>query len=110
MYNPYLAPQYPQIYGASGTVSPPVYPYTHMGQALQAGPAFPTHQGYGVQGPHLVHFPGPGGGAMTSMPQQYAAAVPVIQGPVPSAGMIIMDAILLRIFSHIFSIQDRTDT
>lgn len=85
IYNPYLAPQYPQIYGASGTVSPPVYPYTHMGQALHAGPAFPTHQGYGVQGPHLVHFPGPGSGAMTSMPQQYAAAVPVLQGPVPSA-------------------------
>eukprot|EP01018_Ginkgo_biloba_P005294 Gb_00857 [translate_table: standard] len=85
LYNPYLVPQFPQIYGASGTVSQAVYPYAHIGQPLQAGPAFPTPQGYGVQAPHIMQFAGPGGTTMTTMPQQYGAAMPVVQGPGPSA-------------------------
>ncbi|KAH9309492.1 hypothetical protein KI387_037403, partial [Taxus chinensis] len=81
IYNPYLAPQYTQVYGASRIISPTIYPY--MGQPLQGGRAFPSAQGYGVQGP-LLQFPGPESSPMTTMPQQHGRTQ-ILQGPFPLA-------------------------
>lgn len=104
IYNPYLAPQYSHLYGAAGTLSPALYPY--MGQPLQAGHGFSAPHGYGVQGP-LVQFSGPGASSMTTMPQQYGT-VPVLQGPVPSAGIVYCACYLILEFVSDF-IQDGTD-
>eukprot|EP01018_Ginkgo_biloba_P032256 Gb_26520 [translate_table: standard] len=85
IYNPYLGAQYPQIYGSPGTVNPAVYPYAHIGQPFQTGHGYPALHGYGVPGPHLLQFAAPGVNAVTTISQQYGAAMPAVQGPFPSA-------------------------
>eukprot|EP00246_Nothoceros_aenigmaticus_P003144 TRINITY_DN140_c0_g1_i4.p1 TRINITY_DN140_c0_g1~~TRINITY_DN140_c0_g1_i4.p1 ORF type:complete len:103 (-),score=10.63 TRINITY_DN140_c0_g1_i4:926-1234(-) len=81
----YGVPQFPaQIYGGPGTLAS-TYPYSGFTQPLQGGPGYPSPQGYGVQGHHIMQYGSPGVSTITSMPQQFGGAVP-IPTPSPSTG------------------------
>ncbi|XP_024394383.1 uncharacterized protein [Physcomitrium patens] len=70
----YGAPQYPQMYGAPGAISPgsgPVYPYgSFTTQPLQGGPIYPGTQ-YGFQAPQVY---GPAGAGLSPLTSAYGGS------------------------------------
>lgn len=71
----YGGPQYPQMYGAPGALSPgsgPVYPYgSFTTQPLQGGPVYPGTAQYGYQAPQLY---GPAAAGLTTLAPPYSGS------------------------------------
>lgn len=66
-YNPYAAPQFPQLYAGPAAT---MYPHA---QVTQGASGYPASPGY-MQGPHIVQYSSPGLVATTTASSQYGGA------------------------------------
>lgn len=83
-YNPYAAPQFPQLYAGPAAT---MYPHA---QVTQSGSGYPASPGY-MQGPHIVQYSSPGLVATTTASSQYGGAAST-QNPGQSSGMALTGA------------------
>lgn len=78
-YNPYAAPQFPQLYAGPAAT---MYPHA---QVTQGASGYPASPGY-MQGPHIVQYSSAGLVATTTASSQYGG-VASAQNPGQSSGI-----------------------
>ncbi|KAH9322158.1 hypothetical protein KI387_016797 [Taxus chinensis] len=72
-YASYGGAHYPQMYASPGMISnPALYPYYQYAHTLQGSAGYAHPQTFGLQYPHIMHYPPPPSAAsISNLPQQY---------------------------------------